>query len=69
MTVQLNKDKELVKKIREKLKTNGGYCPCALTKTDATKCMCEEFRQKIDSGEPCECHCGLYVLINDDDHI
>lgn len=43
--VQLNSDKELVAKIKEKLKANGGYCPCVLTKKDDDKCMCKNFRE------------------------
>lgn len=36
---------------------NDGYCPCAVTKTDDTKCMCKEFRERMSDGP---CHCGLY---------
>lgn len=45
-----------VKKFRDSIKTNDGYCPCRLTHTSDTKCMCKEFREQ-DSGL---CHCGLY---------
>ena len=58
MRVKVNPDKELVAKIRQKLKENGGYCPCKLIKNDDTKCMCREFRKSQELGE---CHCGLYV--------
>lgn len=44
--------------IREKLKDNDGYCPCAVTKSVDTKCMCKAFREQTTPGE---CHCGLYV--------
>ena len=37
----VNEDKELVELIRNRLKENGGYCPCALEKNDDTKCMCK----------------------------
>lgn len=57
MSIKLSEDKELVQKIREKLKENGGYCPCKIEKTYDTKCMCKEFKEQ-ESGE---CHCGLYV--------
>ena len=60
--VQLNSDKELVAKIKEKLKANGGYCPCVLTKKDDDKCMCKNFREQIENGIEGECHCGLYVI-------
>lgn len=56
-TVRLNKDKDLVKTIRKRLKANDGYCPCSLLKNEDTKCMCKEFRE-IKAGE---CHCGLYI--------
>lgn len=57
MAIRLSEDKEIVKEIREKLKANGGFCPCRIEKTPDTKCMCKEFREQ-ESGE---CHCGLYV--------
>ena len=65
MKIELNSDKEIVKYIREKLKENDGYCPCHLTKTSDTKCMCKEFRDQMDRGKLGECHCGLYVIVND----
>ena len=45
-----------VQELRASVKANEGYCPCRLTKTPETKCMCKEFREQ-DSGL---CHCGLY---------
>lgn len=65
MKVKLSDDKERVKKITEKLKSNGGYCPCSLIKTEDTKCRCKEFREQIERGESGECHCGLYVATSD----
>ena len=65
MKVSLNNDADIVKSIREKLKSNGGYCPCSLVKNEDTKCMCKAFREFISSGETGECHCGLYVATND----
>ena len=55
----LSDDKEQVAKIRERLKANEGYCPCRISKTPDTKCMCKEFREASEG----ECHCGLYVKI------
>ena len=43
--------------VRELVKKNNGYCPCAVIKTDETECMCKEFR---DQETPGTCHCGLY---------
>lgn len=58
MKIVVSSDTELVKVIREKLKENDGFCPCRLTRTPETKCMCKEF---LDQKEPGECHCGLYL--------
>lgn len=54
--IKLNEDEELVREIRQQLKENGGYCPCRISKTPDTKCMCKEFRLQHDGM----CHCGLY---------
>ena len=61
MKIQISDDAELVKKIKEKLKENDGYCPCVIEKDEDTKCMCKEFRMKTTPGE---CHCGLYVKVD-----
>lgn len=55
----ISEDKELVDLIRQRLKENGGYCPCALFKTEETKCMCKDFREQEEG----DCHCGLYSKI------
>ena len=57
MKIEVNPDKKFVKELREKIKSNDGYCLCALEKNDNTKCMCKEF---INSNELGYCHCGLY---------
>ena len=62
MKIIQNPDKDIVKVIREKLKANDGYCPCRLTKSEETKCICKEFWEQETPGE---CHCGLYVKVND----
>lgn len=59
MKIKLNPDAEYVRDIREKLKANGGHCPCSLLKNEDTKCMCKEFRE-MESGV---CHCGLYEKV------
>lgn len=53
---------EQAEETRNKLKENDGYCPCALTKTEETKCMCKEFREQ---KEPGKCHCGLYEKVEE----
>lgn len=57
--IKINNDTELVAFIKERLKENGGYCPCALEKNKDTKCMCKEFRETKEGF----CHCGLYEKI------
>jgi ferredoxin-thioredoxin reductase catalytic subunit len=60
MRIKLNPNKEIVNKIRDKLKETNGYCPCVNPKfwSKDTKCMCKNFIEDIDEGE---CHCGLYI--------
>lgn len=61
MAIKLNPDKEFVKDFRKKLKENDGYCPCRISKTPDTKCICKEFREQEEG----ECHCGLYYKTKD----
>lgn len=62
MRIILNPNQNTVDIVRKSLKQNGNYCPCALEKTEETKCMCKDFRDKIsDPNFKGECHCGLYV--------
>lgn len=63
--VKTNHDKDIVKEIRDKLKENDGYCPCRISRTEDTKCMCKEFREMIDNGKTGMCHCGLYIIEED----
>lgn len=61
MKIKLNPDPEIVNTIREGLKRTGGYCPCRMERTAATKCMCQEFQDQIaDPGFEGFCHCMLY---------
>ena len=55
--IKINSDTNLVNEIKQKLKDNGGYCPCRLVKNADTKCMCKEFREQGVGA----CHCGLYI--------
>lgn len=55
--IDTNPDKELAESIRERVRANGGYCPCSLEKSEDTRCMCKEFRQRDAEGY---CHCMLY---------
>ena len=59
--IRLNTDTELVEAIKAGLKAKDGYCPCRLEKSEANKCMCEEFRKQIaDPNFEGFCHCMLY---------
>ena len=61
MAIRLNEDAEMVAKIKEGLKKNGGYCPCRLEKTEDNKCICKEFREQMaDPDFEGYCHCMLY---------
>ena len=60
MIIKINEDKEVVEKIRQEIKENDGYCPCALEKTPDTKCMCQDFLKNVTNGY---CHCGLYKKV------
>ena len=54
--IKVNHDINLVIEIRKQLQQNGGYCLCAIEKSEDTKCPCKAFREQ----EYGSCHCGLY---------
>jgi len=59
--VRLNENSDVVQVVKEGLKRTGGYCPCRMERTEATKCMCEEFKAQIaDPDYEGYCHCFLY---------
>lgn len=58
---------EVADEVSKALKENDGYCPCAVSKSADTKCMCKDFREQIEQGIPGKCHCGLYEGVNDND--
>ena len=66
LKIARNPDLEIWKTVREAVQSNSGYCPCKIEKTPDTKCPCKEFRQQDYEGE---CHCGLYIKVNDKDVI
>jgi hypothetical protein len=53
---------EINPKIKALVDANGGYCPCAATKSHYTKCMCDAFRNQLIVGQ---CHCGRYEKVLD----
>lgn len=72
MRIKVSSNKELVEEVRNKLKMNvekygKPFCPCILpTEYNSENnedyiCMCKEFREQ-ENGE---CHCGLYVKVNE----
>ncbi len=66
MKITFNKDKELVKQIREGLRQKDGYCPCRLEKKEEYKCMCDEFKAQINDPDfEGYCHCMLYYKSKD----
>ncbi len=59
--IKVNPDKEFVLSLKNKMKENGGYCPCRLEKIEDNKCICREFREQMDDPEfEGYCHCMLY---------
>ena len=51
------KIKEIAPSIKVLVDKNDGYCPCAVVKTQDTRCVCKEFREQ---SKPGLCHCGRY---------
>ena len=60
-----NPDKDFVKEVRARIKENNGHCACAIKFDDANICMCEEFKQQIKEGKTGECHCNLYIAVEE----
>ena len=61
MKIKLNPDQEIVSTIRKGLKRTSGYCPCRRDRTEATKCMCQEFKNPI--AYPLRGGLPLYALL------
>lgn len=61
MEIKINDNQKLVELLKNKMSTNGGYCPCRRDRIDENKCMCKEFRDQIDDPDyEGYCHCMLY---------
>lgn len=54
--IRVNENTALAKEIMQKVKDNGGFCPCKLIKSEENKCICKEFKEQENGW----CHCGLY---------
>ena len=65
MRVILNPDSQYVMDIKQRLRERNGYCPCQIERTPDTKCRCKAFREQLKRGEPGECHCGLYIAVEE----
>ena len=61
MNIRLNENADVVRTVKEGLKRTGGYCPCMREQNEDTKCMCKDFREKVqDPDFEGYCHCMLY---------
>ena len=59
--IRLNENADIVRSVREGLKKTGGYCPCRQERTEAYKCICQEFKDQLADPEfEGYCHCMLY---------
>lgn len=59
--VRLSENADYVKKLRERMAQNGGYCPCRIQRIPENLCICAEFRNQIaDPDFSGFCHCKLY---------
>jgi hypothetical protein len=65
--IKQTNNKALAEEIKNKIKLNKGHCACSIIPTDDNKCMCKEFRERIERHEPGQCHCGLYEIIITED--
>lgn len=53
--MKLNPNKEIVEKIKYRIKENEGHCPCIAERNEDTLCPCKDMREKNI------CHCNLYI--------
>ena len=68
MVVSISDNPDIVFSIRASIKDNDGYCPCQTDKNEDTKCMCKDFRDKLEDPEfEGECFCGLYIKHNSEE--
>ena len=59
-----NNDKSHVALIRDALEKNAGYCPCAVERNDATKCVCDNFVENCTNPNWFGRYdCGLYEKV------
>ena len=66
MNIRLNENADVVRTVKEGLKRTGGYCPCMREQNEDTKCMCKDFREKVqDPDFEGYCHCMLFYKSKD----
>lgn len=53
---------EIERSIRDLVKANNGYCPCAVIHNEDTRCPCKDFREQTTPGL---CHCGRFEKVVD----
>jgi len=69
MIIKENPDKAFVREMRQALRKNNGYCPCALVKNQDSKCKCKNFRDQVERNEPGPCECGLWIAYDEDEGV
>lgn len=61
MKITYNENSKIVEMLRNKICSNGGFCPCRREQVEDNRCMCKEFREQIaDPDYEGYCHCMLY---------
>ena len=66
MGIRLNENEETVKTVKEGLKAKDGYCPCRVGKSPENKCICDDFKEKMNDPDfEGYCHCMLYYKFKD----
>lgn len=56
---------ERYEEIKKAVIVNDGHCPCIPIgfRSEDTKCMCKDFRNKARLGELGKCLCGMYEVV------
>lgn len=62
LKTKTNPNSMVFEEVSNAIKDNGGYCCCAMEKTDDTRCMCRNFQEQEHSGF---CHCGRFFKVRE----
>ena len=57
VVIRRTDDEAHARNVIKALRENDGYCPCALEKTESTKCICKDFDKMIEGT----CRCKLFI--------